>query len=478
MSGPKIDYAEIERQKKAALECERQKRLEEVKKAAEDCNQVKQKIRQSYNQINSDHQSLIDSVSQFSEMAFTIQEIQTIKKDFSNQLLSLVQSPLPADPTKIRQLSCDIEAKYIILQKDYNEKTSKEFHRVEDFLSSLQQKTNLEAFSRTMSEYSNTNKTISTNFDFDTGIINAPVTIDSETHINTTLNEIEEFINSDNIPGDLQDIVMGFAKNINESKGQDDSAINAALMEFDIAKSLIQQRISDFENQYMEYTAEYIIYIDELNSFRKQKIAITPKGRNMFRTIDQLNNELITLKKISRQTNEQNYIRGQIDEVMKLFGYDLCQDIILDPDQKGQHFLCPQKKGKTAIHIHLSDSDQIMMEIVNTGNKRVEQPDGVSAVLSNIADDDSSEKQELLAEQGRFCSIHQGMTDELRKRGVILKPKVHHGPGLKYCNSIINLVADEAVEFMVKDECEILNSPCAKRQKRTEPKVKKLSLKG
>ena len=165
---------------------------------------------------------------------------------------------------------------------------------------------------------------------------------------------------------------------------------------------------------------------------------------------------------------------------MQLHGYNLCEDVIFDTNQKGCHFLCPKKGRKTAIHIHISNisnSKQIMMEVVGTGEKQVEQANGVTHDFSDLTADAKVDESKLIQEQYNFCNIHPAITEDLRKRGVILGTIEHRKPDSKYCRKIITLIEEETNEGLFEDGSRIANISRVKRQKKSDVKEKSLMVK-
>lgn len=479
MSGPKIDSVELERRKKEEIERARQERLRQIRLATDIFYKTMIEVKAISENIRRDRTNVIDSVKMSIEMQMTVQEINNIKKTYINELLRLTNALLPSEAKDILVKAKVIKEKSVFLKSEYEDKSAQGFTRIHDFIRTEQRQRDYELFSLSMLDTKLDNMIGAVDFEFEKEVIDKSGTISDDVKMctHTALDEITNLINSDGITHKDKKEVVAFSKRIIKAALQGDNAVTLVFSEYNIAKTYILQRIEEFENLYQEYLAEYVVYVEELNVMRQQKISITPKNKNMFSSITHLKEEIEILKKLSKQTNEQNYIRTQINEVMQLFGYDLCEDIILDTEQKGHHYLCPQKHGKTAIHIHLSDSKQIMMEVVGTSSKQVDNSEGLSAAMLNSNVLDNTDVEKLLAEQSGFCSIHPAITEELKKRGIILKTKVHREPNMKYSKEIIKFISDKEVEHSVEDENEVLNSPLSRKHKTIKLKERMITIK-
>ena len=479
MSGPKIDHVELERRKREEIERVHKERLRQIRLATDIFYKTMQEVKTISENIRRDRANIIDSLKMSNEMRMTLQDISSIKKAYINKLIGLTNVSLPSEAEDILVQSKGIKDKADSLKTEYDNKASLGFTRIQDFIRAEQRQSDYESFTLSMLDAKLDSITGSIDFEFEKEIIANSESISDEVKMDThfALDEISNIINSDGITHKDKKETAAFAKKIINAAFDKDSAITTILTEYSRARTGILQRIDEFINLYQEYIAEYFGYIEALNVMREQKILITPKEKNMFSSMQHLKEEIEILKRLSVQTNEQNYIRTQINEVMQLFGYDLCEDIILDTEQKGHHYLCLQKDGKNAIHVHLSDSKQIMMEVVGTSSRQADNTEGISAAMSNYDALGISDTEKLLIEQGRFCSIHPKITEELRKRGIILKIKAHREPDRKYCKEIIKFISDKEAEHTVEDENEVLNSPFSKKQKTKKLKERMINIK-
>lgn len=478
MSGPKIDHVELERRKKEALERARQERLRQIRLATDTFNQTIQEIRAIGNKIKRDHTSDILLVKEANEMQMTIQNVSDLKDTYISLLIDLTKTALPSEVDDILECAAVIKKQASSLEREYAGKIKQEFIRIKDFIEAGHRQRDYEIVSLAMMEERSDHAFVSIDFEFEKQIIaeSKNITKDLKLISQSALDELSIIINSVEITYIDKKEAVALAKRIINAMLHGEAAVKKAVTEYNLAKVGMIERIKEFKDLYQEYLAEYVLFIDELNIMRRQKISITPKGKNMFLTIAQLEEEIRALREVSKQTNEQNYIRAQLNDVMQMFGYDLCEDIVLNEEQKGRHYSCQQIAGKTAIHIHVSDARQIMMEIIITENKKVDKKEDVSAVLLDCTALDANEIEFLLAEQGRFCDMHPQMVEELRKRGVILNGKSHRKTDIKYSKKIIHLISDEILEQPIEDENKIINHPAIIKRRGTRLKEKAIKI--
>jgi hypothetical protein len=155
---------------------------------------------------------------------------------------------------------------------------------------------------------------------------------------------------------------------------------------------------------------------------------------------------------------------------MKSFGYNTSEEIILDVNQTGSHYICENESGQSAIHVHISDKKQIMMEIVGVGESAAVSNDGsVNGIITASSDLSDNERDTLLVEQGGFCELHPKIVDELRKRDLILNVKSRKSPDRKYCKKITPVTAGQDT---VISQSELINEHATERRRAKGMKAK------
>lgn len=459
MSGPKIDQAELERQRREALERAHLERIRKIREATEAVNRTLDEIKAVIERVRGDHQAQIAKVSSEIEMQDTLARIKEAKNKLTKALSQVLDISVPTEPEDILLLNSKISEAFKKAEAGYYQETQEDYQRIKTFLNNLHQQQEMSAFSGSLNERSEVIEII--DFDFEKTLLKKKeeVSEDIRTAAEQALDELAVILNSDFSSLTTRQTASDYAKRITEAIRENPADLRKVVSEVSLAKIRIQRELADLEDLYQEYVAEYVVFLAELNESRKEKLDIIPKSRRELSTLKALQDELSTLKKLSRQVNEHNYIKQQINEVMELFGYQMCEDIVLAPEQTGNHYLCESKSGKTAIHIHVSESKQIMMEIVGTEHRKSQEMNGVSAKLEKInSRENATEAESLLAEQGRFCSIHPQITEELRKRGVILSEKSHKLPSLEYCKKIINFGSSKSQDRTLGEATTVVGS--------------------
>ena len=108
-----------------------------------------------------------------------------------------------------------------------------------------------------------------------------------------------------------------------------------------------------------------------LNRNRQDLSPLCQKEWHRFATYKDLDLKSSAYTSVQKE-NEHHFIRSQIDEVMKLFGYDMRMEIVFSASDLGKHYLCQNQTSQSAIHIHVSDQHQIMLEVVGLGTLSTE----------------------------------------------------------------------------------------------------------
>ena len=256
--------------------------------------------------------------------------------------------------------------------------------------------------------------------------------------------EIEALINSESIQESEMKQLLNIANNIYASAFETQKSFDAAVIEFGVAKAKALRNMRLFDSAYQDYYAEYVSCSGLLSGSIHEKSA--PREKYCFGSINELQDETNRLASTSKNVLEMNYIRGQIDEVMRLYGYNVSQEIIFGEGQSGNHFICERESNQSAIHLHISGMSgkkQLMMEVVGIGESRsinessnVTVGIAVPAAAVDASELPDYERQLLLDEQGRFCDIHPRIVEELKRRGVVLSTKTRKTPDLKHCKRI------------------------------------------
>jgi len=464
VSGPKIDQAELERRRKAELERARQERLRKIREETDKLNTEISKTKTQIDYINRHLSSLVRNAENAQEMAFVIPRLYELKAVCKARLTKALEINVPADPDAIFECTHKLaDITESVMENYFNDAKPLE-DRISDYNKQLEiQNTAASIFKDFPAEV----EKISNIEDFD-----FTVRMDNVTHSNIEstvkeraaqiLSEIEDLLNTESIQESDMKNLLAIANNIYRTAFETNSSFGAAAIEYSVKKAVVVKNIAIFDDIYQDYYAKYVDYLHLINKNSTTPISITPKEKYYFVTIEELQAETEKLDRESKIVAERNYIRKQIDEVMIEFGYNLSEEVVLDVNQLGSHYICEKKSGQSAIHMHISDKKQIMMEIVGIGESAaVSTNNSVNGTITASSDLSDSERNNLLLEQGGFCEIHPKIVDELRKRDVILSVKSRKSPDLKYCKKITSVTAGKDT---IISQSELINEHAAERR--------------
>ena len=426
MSGPKIDKAELERRKKEELERARLERLRKIKEATSLFISKIENIRKLISEIKNDKTDLIESVLSVEEMSYVIESIREIKQSTIAKLKKIIDIEIDNEPEDINNQIKMLENEKASVMDSYYSVLQSESERINEYKGNVEKQKKYNEFSKVVKTNVSKNTTFKEiSFGEKTEKLEKNISYD------VYLKEASEICDNENIPENEKESLKEFIR-VFEDGTASEKEINKT--EFLIYRDRIKRIIEEFNELYLVYVAEQV----SLSKIVDKRLII--KNKNQFASLEDLKKEIETIREKAEVEDEQKYIREQIDEVMELFGYNMCKSVIFDARQKGTHYICEEQNGDTAIHIHVSDNKQIMMEIV--GLEDVEQNGDldINATINGSEQLNDYQKQHLLDRQGRFCIIHPRMVDELKKRGVILRTKIHREPSIEFCKKVVRMV--------------------------------------
>jgi len=472
VSGPKIDHVELERRRQAELERARQEKLRKIREETDRLNTEISRTKTQIDQIDRHLLSLIRNVEYSDEMALTVPRLKELKNAYKARLAKALEINVPPEPDAISACTRKLaDITKSVTESFFNE--AKPFEeRIKNFNNQMEIQNTVASTFRGFSAEREKIRDIE-DFDF-------TVRVDNVTHSNIEvtvkerasqiLSQIEEMVNSESIQESDMKNLLAIANNVYKTAFETNVSFEAAAIEYNVIKPEIVKNIAIFDDVYQDYYAEYVVYLDSINKNRVNPIGIMPKEKYNFASIEELQEETALLAQASKTALERNYIREQIDEVMGELGYNLSEEVVLDMNQLGSHYICGKKSGQSAIHVHISDQKQIMMEIVGIGESAaVSTNSSVNGTITASSDLSDSERDNLLSEQGGFCEIHPKIVDELRKRDLILNVKSRKLPDLKYCKKITPVTAGKGT---VVSQSELINEHAAERRRSKGMKAK------
>jgi len=440
LSGPKIDHAEIERQQKAELERQRQEKLQKIRNETEKLNKEFVTTKTQIHNIDKYLSSIIRNIENSDEMAPTILKFHEVKAVYIDQLTKTLDINVPTEPDAISVCTKKLANATKTVMADFIREIKPLEERMLDFNKQLEIQNTITSISKNFSAEIENMKNIE---DFDFSILKnnlscSDIESDVDEKARQILSEIENYVNSESIQETDMKNLMAIANNIHKTAFETKNSFETAVIEYSITKASIVKNMIIFDELYHDYYVQYILWLDTFNENQTNQHAISPKEKDCFFSIKELENELKQLINETKLLSERNYIRKQINEVMEHFGYNIVEEIFFDTNQReGKNdcfdYIYESNSGQSAIHVNFSGEKRIMMEIIATDkNFAVPKVGYENAVITNSNELSNQERELLLQEQGAFCSLHPQIVEELRKRGVILDAKTRKKPHEKY----------------------------------------------
>ncbi|MCL1849498.1 MAG: hypothetical protein FWF83_07510 [Clostridiales bacterium] len=425
MSGPKVSHAELERRRQEELERQRQERLRRIRVETERLTREITKTKEDICRIEDDRALLIRQLGSEAEMAVTVEAWKALKKLYKGKLLDAMDSSVPTEPEEIAQYAQRMRLLREELSAAYAAEAKPLEERIEGYFAAVERHRELSAAFDAL-HVDEAIKTRTRIEDFDFGMMAQSVSrgdmeADMKEKALQILAEISGLVNTEAIEESDMELLLAVANNINKAAFETSRFFEAAAQEYYAAKNRAIRNIALFEDLYQDYYAEYVVYLETLNQGRVKPIPVTPKEKYQFASVRELEEEIAALAEISRHAREMAFIRDQIDKAMAEVGYGVSDEIVFYDNQAGSHYLCDNQADGTAIHIHISDTKQMMMEIVGTGEtERTGPVSAATAVRLGAAELSSLDREAMYRAQTSFCDMHPAIVEALRKEGVLL----------------------------------------------------------
>jgi len=159
---------------------------------------------------------------------------------------------------------------------------------------------------------------------------------------------------------------------------------------------MIKLDVKEIEGLYEDYLKQvYSLNYSDIKSIRD------------FSSKEEIKNEIETLKKKVENISIKNYIKEQLDDVMIKHGYNMIDSEYIER-VKTDNRLLYKVNDSTGIDVFMSDAQEEMLTLKIVGI-------GFDEEMSERESDD------LYEEQCNFCSMFPELVQELRVRGVIFK---------------------------------------------------------
>ncbi len=423
MSGPKIDSIEIERRRKAELERLRQERLRKIREETEKLNKAISETNKQNEKIEQHLTKELQKVKDVEGASIVTKDLYSLKEKCTLHFENALSFDIPTEPDAIHKRALELINITNTITKHYFDESKSLEEDLRDYIKRLEISEEFASI-----KFSSESEKLMEIVDFDfsirlDSINNADdISIDIKEKSSVILSDIEKLVNSESIQTSDLRILSVIANSIYRSAFGAETGFRASEIEFNTVKPGIVKNIEIFDELYQEYYAEYVVFLESLNKNKTSRNVILPKEKHKFASIEQLRHEKEMLSLQSKIVNEKNYIREQIDDVMKEFGYNLSKEIIFGKHGKGNHYLCNDASRSSAIHIHLSDENQIMMEIVAI-EANTEIQNGNIGMQHTASELNANENNYLLSHMGIFCDLHPKFVERMNERGLIFNMK-------------------------------------------------------
>ena len=180
-------------------------------------------------------------------------------------------------------------------------------------------------------------------------------------------------------------------------------------------KIRIQQIINEEENQICLLKQNDTLY-EEYEAI-SMILGIAPKSKDEL-SIDNVRNELETLKKEYKRRDEMDFIADQINEVMIEQGYAFVSSRVLTKKDMGEtEYSLYQDEEKSGIAVYTDESGAVMMRMT---------------ILDDGDEITDADREFSYQSQIDFCSRHSDLVEALIERGVYLKQKSYQAPDPKH----------------------------------------------
>lgn len=402
MSGPKLSAAEIEAQRKAQLERERQERLRRLREAQNRYNTSKASVaglRRQLSELLNDNISGIRAVSTAGADALTTTINQILTRMEMNPVDNAASEEAWIDSSvKSRERAEKLleEGKALIEQEAnrigvYNARA----------LAAVQHATISNIVENSIREDAQVQKRIEFSPIPQAGI---------EAHLNFCLIELRTLLEQKQAPmlktvtslvGEVEDILTRIERGQNNDIERE-------------AQNIInrEQDIIDEIEECMELYGEYCAVAAIVNA--------EPLDLTEFSGVEMIEQEIHDLKCRYQRKDEMDFIADQVNQVMLELGYEFVSSHVLQQESEKDVSVYGADE-ETGIVVFTGENGEVMMQVVSLGD---------TAELSE------EEIEESLDLQLSFCASHQDIVEELKNRGVLLRQVNYQPPRIEHAKKI------------------------------------------
>lgn len=402
MSGPKLSAAEIEAQRRAQLERERQERLRRLREAQSKYNTAKAYVVEHRMQLS---EFLDDSIAAI--RAVSTAGADTLMTAINKILARMDMNPVANSASKEAWIDSAIKSQERVL-KLFNEGKmliEQEANRIGVY----------NARALTAAQHASASNSIENAVRGDTQVQKSieftPIPTDSiEVHLSSCLSELRELLDHKQTP--MLKTTAALVREVkriltNTEHGQENNIEREAQDIINREQDLIDE-IEECKELYEEYYAVAAIVNAE------------PLDLTDFSGAEMLEQEMNDLKCRYQREDEMDYIADQVNQVMLELGYEFVSSHVLQQESEKDMSVYSADE-ETGVVVYTGENGEVMMQVVSLGD------------TEEMSDEEIEESLDL---QLSFCSSHQDIVDELRNRGILLRQMNYQPPRREHAKKI------------------------------------------
>ncbi len=398
MSGPKVDVAELRKQELARLMKLRQNRLS----LANYINEQIRQIGEVFTACDGDSPEILGNCD----------KVIQLQKEYSQNLNKLLEKVKSGDETldcKELKIECDS------LIFDFKGSSEQDLKAIQSSRKNNQEYIKQQRIREQQAALKRTEIRGIASFDNLPKIESGSDVSDEQIKEQITVleNELTEFMNSDAISGTYKSSALALYQETKEIASNNfdnfkkSKRIGRLYKDFVLICDNAEKELSEMKVVYEKYCLEFFDGNAE------------PRTLSSFSGVSEIEQAIELERERAKGTVSRDYIKRQIDDVMRIHGYNMVQSEMLEATANGQ--VLYGVDDDTAIDVFVSNDNQVTMRVVGIGFD-----EQISA----------TEDEKLYQQQCAFCSMHPQITKELEMRGVILKTKKHLPPDRRYNKKI------------------------------------------
>ena len=402
MSGPKLSAAEIEAQRRAQLERERQERLRRLREAQNRYNTSKANVaglRRQLTELLNDNIAGIKAVSTTGADALST----TIKQILARMEMNPVENSA-SEEAWIDSAVKSVDRSVTLLQEG-KAAIEQEAKRIGAYnaraLAAEQYVTVSDVIEKAIREDAQVQKRIEFSPIPQAGI---------EAQLSLCRSELRALLEQKQAPmlktaTTLVDEVDGILTRIERGQKKD-----------------IEREVHDIINREQDLIDE----IEECMEFYGEYCAVAaivnaePLDLTEFSGVEMLEQEIHDLKCRYQRKDEMDFIADQVNQVMLELGYEFVSSHVLQQELEKDVSVYGADE-ETGIVVFTGENGEVMMQVVSFGD------------TDELSEEEIEESLDL---QLSFCASHQDIVEELRNRGVLLRQVNYQPPRKEHARKI------------------------------------------